>query len=50
VITLTEYQAIQEGKIEEEQEVCLMEDHEEDEVVVEPDEGDLLAIRRALNV
>ena len=27
-----------------------MEDHEEKEVVVEPDEGEMLVIKRALNV
>jgi len=49
VITLAEYQVAQEGETWEEMEVYLMEDQEE-EVVIEPDERDLLVIRRALNV
>jgi len=50
LITWQKYQEAQEEEIEEEREVCLMEEQEEEEVVAEPDEGEMLVIRRTLNV
>jgi len=50
VITLVEYQASQEEEVEDEREMCFMKKKEGKEVLTEPDEGEMLVIKRALNV
>jgi len=50
VITLVVYPVTQEEKVEEEREVCSIEEKGCEKVLVGLDEGDLLVIRRSLNI
>lgn len=36
--------------MKEERKICLMEEEDREEMIVEPDEGEMLVIKRALNV